>query len=181
MFRQILWVIGGLNLLAGLALGVAVLRGDQPYGVASLWRTLAGPPDLGPVDFAAITRARSGNDALFCPPAMCGQTPVDGPSPVFAAPVERLKAAVAAIEAADPDLSVLERQPDGLQERYLARTRLMRYPDTINVRYVALEGGRSTLALYSRSQMGRRDFGVNRARLEGWLAALARELPVAQP
>lgn len=181
MVRHILWAIGGLNLLAGLALGVAVLRGDQPYGVASLWRALAGPPDLGAVDFAAITRARSGNDALICPPGLCGATPVDGRSPIFAVPVERLKAAVAAIEAADPDLTVLERQPDGLQERYLARTRVMRFPDTINVRYVALEGGRSTLALYSRSQMGRRDFGVNRARLEEWLATLTRELPIAQP
>jgi hypothetical protein len=181
MFRQVLWAIGGLNLLAGLALGVAVLRGDQPYGVAGFWRWLAGPPDLGAVDFTAVTRARSGNDALICPPGLCGGVPVDAASPVFAVPVERLKAAVAALDAADPDLTLLERSPDGAQERYLARTKLMRYPDTINVRYVALDEGRSALALHSRSQIGRRDFGVNRMRLEGWLASLARELPVAQP
>jgi uncharacterized protein (DUF1499 family) len=32
--------------------------------------------------------------------------------------------------------------------------------------------GRSTLAIYSRSLVGRKDFGVNRARIQRWLAAL---------
>jgi uncharacterized protein (DUF1499 family) len=34
--------------------------------------------------------------------------------------------------------------------------------------------GQATLAIYSRSLIGHGDFGVNRARIERWLAALAR-------
>ena len=55
--------------------------------------------------------------------------------------------------------------------RFVQYTRLMRYPDTIDVEVIPA-GENSTLALYSRSLVGRKDFGVNRARLKRWLAAL---------
>jgi uncharacterized protein (DUF1499 family) len=48
------------------------------------------------------------------------------------------------------------------------------------VRFFDRPGGRSTLALYSRSQLGHGDMGVNRARIERWLAKLAEQAPVAQ-
>ena len=65
------------------------------------------------------------------------------------------------------------------QDRYLARTRLMRYPDTIVAEVIEQGPNLSTLALYSRSQIGRSDFGVNRRRIERWVerigALAARE------
>ena len=48
----------------------------------------------------------------------------------------------------------------------------MRFPDTIDAEVLAVGDDQSTLALYSRSLIGRKDFGVNRARLQRWLAAL---------
>jgi uncharacterized protein (DUF1499 family) len=98
---------------------------------------------------------------------------------VFNATVARLRDAVRVIEANDEDLTHVETTAGGLQDRFIARTRLMRYPDTINVRFHDLGEGRSSLSLYSRSQIGRSDFGVNRARLEGWIAELRRQLPIA--
>ena len=133
------------------------------------------------MDFAAITRSGSGNDALFCPEGLCGSARIDGVSPVFLAPVARLRDAVRVIEVNDPDVFALTRDEAKIQDRYLARTRLMRFPDTINVRFIDLGNGRSTLAVYSRSQIGRSDFGVNKARLEGWLKLLREKLPLAQP
>ena len=47
--------------------------------------------------------------------------------------------------------------------RYVQRSALMGFPDTIVVRFFDRAGGRSTLALYSRSQLGHVDMGVNRA------------------
>jgi uncharacterized protein (DUF1499 family) len=55
------------------------------------------------------------------------------------------------------------------QDRYLVRTRLMRFPDTVNVEVLESGKDRSTLALYSRSQIGRSDFGQNRKRIEHWI------------
>ena len=40
--------------------------------------------------------------------------------------------------------------------------------------------GRSTIALYSRSQLGKSDLGVNRARIERWLEQLGAYAPVAE-
>jgi len=51
-------------------------------------------------------------------------------------------------------------------------TRLMRFPDTIDLEVFPAGEGQSTLAIYSRSLIGRKDFGVNRARITRWLAAL---------
>lgn len=48
----------------------------------------------------------------------------------------------------------------------------MRYPDTIDGEVFAVGEGKSSLAIYSRSLVGNGDFGVNRARLVRWFAAL---------
>ena len=53
----------------------------------------------------------------------------------------------------------------------------MRFPDTIVVRFLDRPDGRSTLAIYSRSQLGTNDLGVNLARIERWLDKLAGEVP----
>ena len=56
--------------------------------------------------------------------------------------------------------------------RFLQLTRLMRFPDTIDAEVLPAGDNQSTLAIYSRSLVGRKDFGVNRARLERWYSAL---------
>jgi uncharacterized protein (DUF1499 family) len=52
---------------------------------------------------------------------------------------------------------------------------MMRFPDTIDVLIIGCGEGRSTLALYSRSQIGRSDLGINRARLERWLRRIGEK------
>ena len=77
-------------------------------------------------------------------------------------------------------MTKVEAADRGRTERYIQRSRLMGFPDTIVVRFLERPEGRSTLALYSRSQLGRGDFGVNRARIERWLEKLAREAPISK-
>jgi len=50
----------------------------------------------------------------------------------------------------------------------------MRFPDFVSVEVRAAEGGSVVLA-YSRSVFGRGDHGVNRARVEGWMAQLEQQ------
>jgi uncharacterized protein (DUF1499 family) len=149
---------------------VALLLGAVGWGAGGLERIYAavfGPPDLGPVNFATLTRRRTPNDALACPEGFCGAAAVDLPSPAFPVPPERLRVIVADVAAAEPGVEQVGR--DGLDDRYVVRTRLMRFPDTVNVRIIDLTGGRSTLALYSRSQIGASDLGANKARIRRWL------------
>ncbi|MCC5988114.1 MAG: DUF1499 domain-containing protein [Pararhodobacter sp.] len=55
---------------------------------------------------------------------------------------------------------------------YIARTRLMRYPDFVSFRLEPAEVGGTHLAAFSRSRFGRSDRGVNAARLRRWLRGL---------
>lgn len=161
----------GFTLLA--ALGLFVL-----YGRENSWALFFGRADLGRVDFATLARSPSPNDALACPPGHC-RAPADIVPPVFAVPAEDLRRALRAIVAAEPRVERVADYPEALEERYVARSAAMRFPDTIRVVYLPRGPAASTLALYSSSQLGRSDFGVNRARLEHWLARLAATTPAA--
>ncbi len=58
--------------------------------------------------------------------------------------------------------------------------RLFNFPDLIVAQVAAASPEASTLVLYSRSVYGYGDFGVNRARVVTWLAALDRTLNPAK-
>ena len=84
-----------------------------------------------------------------------------------------LLARVKRVALAEPDTKELPGAPDRERgARFVQYTRLMRYPDTTDVDIIPAGEGRATLALYSRSLVGRKDFGVNCARLTRWLAAV---------
>ncbi|WP_165820229.1 DUF1499 domain-containing protein [Microvirga sp. KLBC 81] len=139
-------------------------------GLDRFWQSIFGSPDLGAVDFKTLTRRKTPNDALTCPQDFCPNAKPDDEPPVFSLPATRLRVIVSEVVLSQPNTSLLETSAE--QDRFLVRTKLMRYPDTVVAQVIALDEGHSTLALYSRSQIGRSDFGVNRRRIERWLAAL---------
>lgn len=157
-----------VGLFAVMALTTAAFFATGPVRV---WTRLAGPADQGPVDLATLQRRTSPNDALACTPGLCAAR-ADRALPVFpetpAALIARLDEIVLS------DTRNLLRVDDGSRptyRRYVARTPIMRYPDTVDAVAVPSVGG-SGLAIYSRSQMGKGDWGVNRARIEGWVRRL---------
>jgi uncharacterized protein (DUF1499 family) len=82
--------------------------------------------------------------------------------------------------ASEPRISAVDIADDSLTDRYVQRSALFGFPDTIVVRYLDYPGGKSTLAIYSRSQLGHGDMGVNKARIERWLVKLETIAPVSQ-
>lgn len=53
---------------------------------------------------------------------------------------------------------------------YVQRSSVLRVPDYITIKFIALEGGASTVVIWSRSRFGHGDMGVNQARIDGWLS-----------
>lgn len=147
-------------------------------GPERLW-SMVGPADLGPVDFKTFERRESPNDALACPPRLC-EAESDLETPAFAVDAEVLRAAMAKVVASEPRITVVDTADDGLTERYVQRSALLGFPDTIVVRYLDRPGETSTLAIYSRSQLGYGDMGVNKARLERWLKKLEEIVTVSR-
>jgi uncharacterized protein (DUF1499 family) len=153
--------------LLSVGLGYGLWRGWET-GLERTWQSLFGSPDLGPVDFATLKRRATPNDALICPREVCPQARPDSESPVFPFSGARLRSLVTEAALSEPGTTLVEKGPE--QDRYLVRTRLMRFPDTVVVQVFDRGQEGSTLALYSRSQIGRSDFGVNRRRIERWIA-----------
>ncbi len=149
----------------------------EAIGPARFW-ALIGPADLGPVAFETLERRATPNDALACPASLC-RARADIVSPVFAGSARDLRRAFARAIAGEPRLALVASDEAGLTDRYVQRSWLMQYPDTIVVCFIDLPGGRSTIALYSRSQLGKGDLGVNLARIKRWLDDLSAQAPPA--
>jgi uncharacterized protein (DUF1499 family) len=153
--------------LAVLAVGASVARQDRPGGIGRLW-SIVGPADQGPVDFRTLRRRNAPNDALVCPSWLCPAVP-DIAAPIYAMDAATLRARLSSLILASPDAMRVAEAGEGHGDRFVVRTHWLRFPDTVDVLVLPQDGGMATLAIYSRSLVGRGDFGVNLARIKRWL------------
>lgn len=72
------------------------------------------------------------------------------------------------IIAAEPRTYVLAGSVQQGMITYVTRSRMMGFPD-----YTTIMQEGENLLIFARSRFGRRDFGVNRERIERWIGALA--------
>jgi uncharacterized protein (DUF1499 family) len=129
-----------------------------------------GLPPAEPMDMARLVRPATPNTALAAP---AGFSPApDIATRRYPVPPARLFAAIRAVALAQPRTYLHAAFDDRHQAHFVARSALLNYPDLIAVQVTP----ESELILWSRSVYGRSDFGVNKARLESWLAALEGEL-----
>lgn len=84
-------------------------------------------------------------------------------------PPAELRARIDAVAQAEGATVLAE---DTAHVTWIARTRLMRYPDFVSIRLDQTEAGGTRLTALSRARFGHSDMGVNAARLDRWLAGL---------
>lgn len=130
-----------------------------------------GPMDNSPINFASLTLTEKPNQFLVCPANFCSAEPMLEISD-FPVSVAELRARWQAVIAQAPRVELIAQDEAEQQYDYMQRSDLMRFPDTITVKFISLGESRSTLAIYSRSHYGYSDLGANQARIEGWLSAL---------
>ena len=131
-----------------------------------------------PQDLRELARAESPNDSLACPPGIC-EAQADFNSPIFGTTPEALLDALRQALADQPRTELAAEVQDPRQVIYVQRSAVFRFPDTIWIQPVGTTEG-SSVIIYSRSNYGYGDFGVNRERVALWLdllrEALAAEL-----
>ncbi len=151
-----------------LVAAVIVLAGRE-----RIWAYAFGPADLGPVDFSTLALKDTPNQFLMCPPGRCATSP-HAPSPVFAVSEQDLRAAIIGSwpNMERTTLVAGTADPDSGEIRLVQYSRWLGFPDTVSVHTFPLNAKSSTLTVYSRSQVGESDLGVNRRRIEAWLAIL---------
>jgi uncharacterized protein (DUF1499 family) len=154
-----------LALVVLMALLIAVLGREKSLEV------VFGAVEVQPVDFPTLVLSPNPNQFLVCPPGYCGANP-HLLSPTFAASVDALRQRWMTMIAAQPRIEAGAADVAARQYDFIQRTDLMRYPDSITVRFIPLTADSAALAIYSRSHYGRKDFGVNEARIRAWLSLL---------
>jgi uncharacterized protein (DUF1499 family) len=166
-------IILAFLIVAG-AVGFMLLEKRPGYGAYyGLAKLMGSRLDIGPVNWSTLTRHATPNDALVCPASHCPNAKPDAEPKIYSLAPAELLAKLKRIALAEPDATELTCGADcDRAARILQHTRLMRFPDTIDIEVIAVTDNQSTLAVYSRSLIGRSDFGVNRARIDRWLGAL---------
>jgi uncharacterized protein (DUF1499 family) len=121
------------------------------------------------IDFSTLMRSSTPNDALACPAGYCQAKAdiVTGTVPLAAA---ALSAKVIETLALEPRTELVARDTTGLKLVFVQRSRLFRFPDTINIAIAPVGEDAADLAIYSRSNYGHGDLGVNAERVQDWLA-----------
>jgi uncharacterized protein (DUF1499 family) len=127
------------------------------------------------IDFATFSRPTSPNSFLVCPHGFSRAEP-DQEAPIYSHSIDSLISAWTKVIAANPRTKEIQRSADGIQRTWVQRSLLMGYPDVITVEFIRLSAESATLAIYSWSQYGHSDFGVNRRRIAAWLSNLSRRL-----
>ncbi|MEO8558527.1 MAG: DUF1499 domain-containing protein [Rhodospirillales bacterium] len=123
------------------------------------------------MDYSRLRLKRSPNQYLVAPPGITADPP-HRPAPVFDMPVEKLAAQFRAYALNQPRVTLIGVSIDGRDLELVQRSKVFRFPDRISVRFLPLALNKSTVIVYSRAKYGYRDFGVNRMRIDAWLAAL---------
>ena len=133
----------------------------------------AGLPVPGVMDMTAIVRPSTPNVFLAGPAGMKPQPdlpvpPIDGPADAWFQTASR-------VFKAQPRVYEAAVFPKQRQIHFVARTAMMNFPDLVTVEIDPAGPDHSTITIWSRSVYGQSDLGVNRKRVETWLAALREE------
>ncbi len=112
----------------------------------------------------------------MAPPAALPDAPVilEGSavfSQVYAAPPAEILVQLHSIALATPRTKVLAGSVEEGMITYVTRSRVFGFPDYTTVQLVGNAQG-SLATIYGRLRFGKSDFGVNAARIQGWLKAL---------
>ncbi len=92
----------------------------------------------------------------------------------YAVDVHTLERAFRAMALAQPRVTLVREDEASRQVDFVQRSALFKFPDTITVQFFPRGEGRSSCAIYSRSTYGIGDMGVNKKRVDSWLAELRK-------
>ncbi len=130
-----------------------------------------------PIDFNHLAHPSKPNTTLAAPAGYLPQPEIV--TPLYPVSSAELFVIVQRVAAAQPATFKLGEDQSALEQGWVARGLIFNFPDVIWAQVRPAETGNSELLLYSRSMYGRSDFGVNRHRMETWLAAVATAVSAA--
>ena len=144
-------------------------------GFERVWTFIAGAPSSEIVEIAKVQKTPKPNQYLVCPQDFCKEN-IDRSSPVFNAPIDKIRQVLASFESKDAHLTKVNTNPDGTREKYIMRSPFWKFPNLISVEYIPLENGQSTIAIYAQAQLGQSDFNANKVFIDQLLSEISSQI-----
>jgi uncharacterized protein (DUF1499 family) len=118
------------------------------------------------IDLRSVKLPRTANTFLAAPRGYCTSATPHMEAPVFSLSQDALWDRVLHWVNAEPRIAVHEQDKAGFYLDFTQRSRVFGFPDRVTIALLpAGQKDASTIAVYSRSTYGRRDMGVNQARV----------------
>lgn len=141
----------------------------DPFAFQAGRSTVPGMTKRLKTDFVTLKKARTPNSFLMAPDGLCQQSRVDEVPAVYGVTPQKLRQAFLKVAKAQPRVVHDDAGDASLYDELTVRSALFGFPDLVSIQFLDVKGGKSTLAIYSRSVYGRSDLGVNRARTMAWI------------
>ncbi|QHQ34925.1 DUF1499 domain-containing protein [Algicella marina] len=155
-------------MLIVILVGILAITG---YGVYFI-RTVPHDPAVWHVDPRTVPQSPTPNSFRAAPSVITDQ-PIDMELPTYAVPAASLAEAFDTFVMEQPRVERVAGSVEAGWITYVQRSETLAFPDYITVQFYDLADTQtSTLAIYSRSRFGHSDMGVNKARVEAWLASI---------
>ena len=126
--------------------------------------------DSTPIDLRTLAPSSFPNNAFACPPQTCA-TKADIDSPVFNLSTSELVDIVRQVVLGQERTELVSVDANLNQFVFVQRSALFGFPDTIRIQTVDLTP-QSSIIIFSQSNYGYWDMGVNKRRVENWLAVI---------
>ncbi len=154
--KIVLWLAAAIIFVPGL-----YFAADRD----GFWLKVAGDPDLGQTDFSRLAPASEPNEGLACPPQsltdFCPLRIPDIETREIVLSPDKVRARLIEYFANDPLVIRVDDDSSPIKLRFVRRTPIMRYPDTLSVEIIELGPNRSSLAVHAKALVGKSDFGNN--------------------
>jgi len=123
------------------------------------------------VDPLTVEQSVKPNSFRMAPPLLTEEE-VDAESPVYTVNPTLMAKAFDDYVVNQPKTGRIAGSPEEGWMTYVQLSPSLNLPDYVSVKFIDLNGGNSTIAVYSRSRFGYDDRGVNEKRVLNWVSTL---------
>ncbi|WP_420559248.1 hypothetical protein [Tepidicaulis sp.] len=124
------------------------------------------------MEFETLTLPFAASHYLVAPQGLCQAAVPHRYSPVFSAPPEALEERLLRLIKLEPGMIERLQDKEEGQHTYVQRSFFLNLPEIVTFQACAEGEGKSSIAIYSRSETALPDFGGNKYRVESWLGYL---------
>lgn len=169
-----MWTVLKANAIAVALAGLVYGGSTAVVPERDYLEILFGPVERQSVDFQTLEIRGSDNEFLMCSERYCTASEPHAASPVIPLPLKVVRGRFFEVLALRPKIRLLS--IDALADQYVVeeRSKVFGFPDTVTIRFFALDDDHTTVAIYSRSHYGESDLGVNEQRVRAWIDYMSR-------